>query len=363
MSASVGSRCRLIREAATYRDGVLSILDRRTFPFEVAHVDCRTVEEAAVAIEQMVTQSAGPARVAAYAMCLAARAPAPGPAARARLLGDAATRLIATRPTNDQIAKTVTEICEHATRAPGGGTEAEILDLVERRFDDQDAELRRLGASGGEVVPRTGHVLTHCWAEHGLIAVLEACIERGDRPDVYCTETRPYLQGARLTAASVMDLGLEATVVTDGMAPWLMAQGRVDAVIVGADRVAADGSVVNKVGTLSVALGARHAGVPFYACIVEPDLSVVTGGEVEIEARDPGEVLHCMGSRTAAPGAHGDYPAFDVTPAELVTGLITPLGVIAPEDLARAFGDAAPRSAQPGPRGAPRAAPRAAHSP
>ncbi len=339
VSAPPGWGCRLIREAATYRDGVISILDRRRYPLDVVRVDCRSVEEAAAAIEQMVTQSAGPARVAAYAMCLAAREPAANGETRARHLADAATRLVDTRPTNDQIANVVNEIRAFASAAPGGGTEEEILGFLESRWRARDAELRLLGSSGADVVPPTGRVLTHCWAEHGLIAVLEACIARGDHPGVYCTETRPYLQGARLTASSVMELGLEATVVTDGMAPWLMAQGMVDVVVVGADRVAADGSVVNKIGTLSVALGAKHAGIPFYACIVEPDLSVATGSQVAIEARDPAEVLSCLGVRTAAPGSHGWYPAFDVTPAELVTGLITPRGVLAPPDLAGAFDD------------------------
>lgn len=337
MSTPVGSGCRVIREAATYRDGVITVLDRRTYPFEVAHVECTTVEEAALAIEQMVTQSTGPARVAAYAMCLAARAHMADVATRRRRLADAAARLIATRPTNDQIARTVNAIVAMASEAPGGGTEEEIHRFVEARWLEEDAQLRRLGRSGSEVVPGTGHVLTHCWAEHGLIAVLEACIARGGKPAVTCTETRPYLQGARLTASSVMELGLDATVVTDGMAAWLLSQGGIDAVIVGADRVAADGSVVNKVGTLSVALGAMHAGVPFYACIGEPDLSVATGDDVAIEVRDPEEVLSCSGSRTAAPGARGYYPAFDVTPAGLVTGLITPRGVIAPGELADAF--------------------------
>ena len=122
VSAPPGWGCRLIREAATYRDGVISILDRRRYPLDVVRVDCRSVEEAAAAIEQMVTQSAGPARVAAYAMCLAAREPAANGETRARHLADAATRLVDTRPTNDQIANVVNEIRAFASAAPGGGT-------------------------------------------------------------------------------------------------------------------------------------------------------------------------------------------------------------------------------------------------
>ncbi|WP_031468907.1 methylthioribose-1-phosphate isomerase [Sciscionella sediminilitoris] len=294
---------------------VVRILDRRRFPMRTTWVECRDVEQVAVAIEDMVTQSCGPFFAAAGAMVLAA--------GQGRSLDTAARRLLATRPTNNGIREAVTAL---------RGVEPERMFTEANRISDEFHERgRRLGAHAAARFADGDVILTHCWGDVYVIGVLRAILERGDSVRVICTETRPYLQGARLTAHSVAELGMDVSVITDGMPAALMSQGRIDKLLTAADRVTMDGHVVNKVGTLGLAIAARHFGVPYTATVFAPDEQAETGSQVPLEDRDGAEVLHALGNRTASERATGIYPAFDVTPPELVGAIGTDRGVFAPE--------------------------------
>ena len=331
----------LIEESVLLEPDRVRILDRRVFPFEKKFVDCRTVEEVARAIEEMVTQSGGPFFAAGAALVLAAREAERDPSTerRAEAIGRAGRRLVATRPTNDQIAHMVEKVAGAARQSaarPGFGAavEAEVRALWEERR----ARSRALGANCATVLADGDSVLTHCWGEAAIVESLAAAQRQGKRLKVVCTETRPYLQGARLTAHSVAELGIDVTVITDNMAAHAMAQGMVTKFVTASDRVAMSGHVVNKVGTYLIAIAAHRHAIPFYALAQAPDRSAATGAEIPIEMRDPEESLTCMGMRTASPLVrHGWYPAFDVTPPDLVTGIVTSRGVFAPDRLHEHF--------------------------
>jgi methylthioribose-1-phosphate isomerase len=316
------------------------ILDRRVYPFERRWVDCATVEDVAVAIERMVTQSSGPLFATTAGMALAARdAVGLAPEAAAEHLRSAGRRLVATRPTNNAIRDAVAAILKATVDGPLAGLDGtELKAEVERAAREHDEAYRArsmaLGTHAASVLPDGTRVLTHCWADFYLMATVEAARRDGKDLEFVCTETRPYLQGARLTAATLVEYGYTPTVVTDGMVPAALSAGLADVALTAADRVTLDGHVVNKVGTLAVALAAREFGVPFYALVQAPDRQAATAGDVELEQRDGDDVLHTLGVRTAAHGTRGFYPAFDTTPPRLVTRIVTERGIFEPERVA-----------------------------
>lgn len=306
-------------------DGV-DILDRRVFPLEHRWVHCATVEDVARAIEDMVTQSSGPVFAATAGMVLAARAAA-SQTARATLRA-AGARLIATRPTNNAIRDAIAAVLQAA------GDAADPAAAAIEQAGRQDAAYRALSTALGEhaaaLLPDGARVLTHCWADFYLMATVTAAQRSGKSLEFVCTETRPYLQGARLTAATLVEFGYTPTVITDGMVPAALAAGLADVALTAADRVTMDGHVINKVGTLSVALAAREFNRPFHVLVHAPDPQAGTASDVVIEQRNGDETLHVLGARSAAPGARGYYPAFDVTPPRLVTRIVTSRGTFAP---------------------------------
>ncbi|MGP4018886.1 s-methyl-5-thioribose-1-phosphate isomerase [Saccharopolyspora sp. 5N708] len=311
-------------------DGV-HLLDRRVFPFEHRWVHARTVEEVAVAIEDMVTQSSGPYFAVLWGMVLAAREAAqddPG-TARKRLRA-AGERLIATRPTNDQPRKAVAWVL---ASVDAGGADVAAAALAGARAGDADyrRRSREMGRAGAALLPDRGRILTHCWGDLYLIGVVEAALEVGKRVSFVCTETRPYLQGARLTAETLAEMGVETTVVTDGMPASLLRAGEIDALVTASDRITMDGHVINKVGTLQLAVAAHTFGVPFHALCHAPDPHSATGADVPIEFRDGEEVLHALGRRSASERVRGWYPAFDVTEPRFVTTVVTDRGAFRPD--------------------------------
>ena len=319
-------------------DGV-RILDRRVFPFETSFVHCRTVEEVAVAIEAMVTQSNGPFFAAGAAMVLAAReADRSGDARKPALMAAAAQRLIRTRPTNNNIRTIVGSVIDHVGQT-GAGAEA-IEAFVRERWQERRELIRSVGVHAAGLVPEGGRILTHCWSEGALIETLRELKRVGRHVELWCTETRPYLQGARLTSHSAAELGIKATVITDGMVAHAMQCQDISLLMTAADRVTLSGHVFNKVGTLTAAIAARHFAVPYVATVAQPDPAAPGPGDVHIEERDGEEVLHCMGARTASPLVQGWYPAFDATPPELVSAVVTKDGVFAPLALAARYGPA-----------------------
>jgi methylthioribose-1-phosphate isomerase len=230
-----------------------------------------------------------------------------------------------------------------AEAAQGGCSVDEIkqrLETTARRIHDEDvASCRAMGTHGAALVPEDARVLTHCnagalaTAGYGTaLGVIRAAAEQGKRVAVLADETRPFLQGARLTAWELVKDGIDTTVITDNMAASMMRLGNVDLVVVGADRIAANGDVANKVGTYGVAVLAKEHGIPFYvaAPISTIDLKTADGGGIPIEERNDREVTHVGSSRLTPEGARIRNPAFDVTPHKYVTAIITERGIARP---------------------------------
>ena len=334
----------------------LDILDQRSLPMRVEYLSCTTAVEVAHAIRALAVRGA-PAIgcTAAYGIALAAigaRHEQP-PALRAALAAADAV-LAASRPTAVNLFWALARmrvIWSTADTAPLM-VDRLIREAVDIHRDDI-AVNQRLGAFGATLVPDDANVLTHCntgalaTAGHGTaLGVVRSAIEAGKRVHVFADETRPVLQGARLTAWELQRDGIPVTLLPDGAAGQLLASGRIDLVIVGADRVAANGDVANKIGTYMVAVLAARHGVPFHvACPLSTlDLAIDSGRDIPIEQRPAAEVTGFGTERWAPEGIDVFNPAFDVTPAELVTSLITEVGVILKPDrekllaLARAQG-------------------------
>lgn len=221
------------------------------------------------------------------------------------------------------------ELAEHA--------QPDLLNAANRGAQAGDNDYRRrsinLGETTAALLPDTGHILTHCWGDLYLIETVRAAQRHGKNLSFTCTETRPYLQGARLTAHTLGELGVDATLVTDAMPAALMRTGDIDALITASDRITLDGHVINKVGTLQLALAAHAFNVPFHALCHAPDPDTPTGSDVPIEHRDGTDVLHTRGQRTASPYATGRYPAFDITDPHLVTTITTDNGAYQPDQV------------------------------
>ena len=305
-----------------WRDGCVRMIDQRLLPGRLEFVEARTVEQLCDAIRTLAVRGA-PALGVAGAMGMALAAVTGEPAE------EAAARIVATRPTAVNLAWGVARGLEAADP---------VAEAVRLAADDV-ARNRRLGALGAGLVPEGGRVLTHCnagalaCAGYGTaLGVIRAAAESGRRPSVWVDETRPVLQGARLTAWELDRLGIPATLVADVMAGSLMAAGEVDLVVVGADRIAANGDVANKIGTYSLAVLAAHHGVPFYVAAPTStiDLETRTGADIRVEERSPDEVATIGGSRIAPSGVAALNRAFDVTPAALVTAIVTEEGVFRP---------------------------------
>ncbi len=323
-------------------DGV-RILDRRVFPAREEWVLARDAAEVAGAIRAMVTQSSGPFYAALAGMALDARQHAglPVDEARAALLA-AASALAGARPTNNHVRDAVADLLVRPDVA-GARTAPELAEAVAAGAAELDAGYRArsaaLAAHTVALLPEGARVLTHCWMDAYLIELVRAADAAGTRYTWVATETRPYLQGARLTAHTLVEMGQEVTLITDGMAAAVLAPtstlGRVDALVTAADRVTMDGHVVNKVGTLGHAVVAHAFGVPFHALVQAPDPQAPTGADVVIEERDGEEVLSVLGVRSASPLVQrGHYPAFDVTPPRFVTRIVTDRGPFEPSRVA-----------------------------
>ncbi|WP_410662627.1 methylthioribose-1-phosphate isomerase [Amycolatopsis sp. lyj-84] len=318
----------ILAESVRLDDDGVHILDRRVFPFAREWVLCRTSEEVAVAIEDMVTQSSGPYFAALGAMVLGAREAAGHVDARAYLerVGE---RIIATRKTNNHLRKAVAAVLSEVDKSTGDLVEAATAGA---RSGDElyRSRSRALGEHTAELVPDGATVLTHCWADLYLIELVLAARRRGKEFSFLCTETRPYLQGARLTAETLVEMGADTRLITDGMGAAVLSSGEVGALVTAADRVTMDGHVVNKIGTLGLAVAAEAFGVPFHAMVQAPDQAAPTGADVPIEYRDGDEVLSALGHRVAGERVRGHYPAFDVTPPRFVTTVVTDRGAFAP---------------------------------
>jgi methylthioribose-1-phosphate isomerase len=339
------------------------MIDQRKLPAHEVYVRCRTASEVAKAIRTMVIRGA-PAIGVAAALGIALgmrKSGATGTQKFAAEFFKTCELMAATRPTAVNLFWAIDRMKRaFAVAAEAGASVAEIqdrLDCEAQAIHDEDvASCRAMGAFGAEVVPADARVLTHCnagalaTAGYGTaLGVIRGAVEAGKRVEVFADETRPFLQGARLTAWELLRDGIETTVITDNMAGSLMRKGGVNFVVVGADRIAANGDTANKIGTYSVAVLARQHDIPFYvaAPLSTIDLNTPDGSLIPIEERSAKEVTHVGGARLAPAGAHVWNPAFDVTPHQLISGIITERGVVRPpyiDSLRAAFEEALARS-------------------
>ncbi len=318
----------------------LLLLDQRLLPGEVVYVRCETCELVARAITDMVVRGAPAIGVAAaYAMALAAAQTAAAGGSRETFLEKAAA-LRQARPTAVNLMWAVDRMLAATPEGPIDNGSVAILQAEAARIEQEDELCCQLiGQYGNELIQPGDGVLTHCnagaLATAGIgtaLGVIRAAHAAGKNIQVYADETRPYLQGARLTATELYGDGIPVTLLCDNMAAWLMKSGRVQRVVVGADRIAANGDTANKIGTYAVALCAKAHGIPFYvaAPVSTVDLMLPDGEGIPIEQRSQDEVFHAMGVRTAPQGISAYNPAFDVTPAALISAIITDRGVALP---------------------------------
>jgi methylthioribose-1-phosphate isomerase len=326
-------------------DGCLRMIDQTLLPVEFVEIDCRTVEEVWEAIKVLRVRGAPAIGIAAaYGVCVGLQTVrGKDEATFFARLEEVVRYLASSRPTAVNLFWALERMKRAALERRGKRQPAEIVEelLAEARtihVEDQQM-CRAIGRFGAELLSDGQGVLTHCnagglaTADYGTaLAVIFAAVETGKRIHVYADETRPLLQGARLTAWELKQRGINVTLICDNMAAQVMREGRIQAVVTGADRIAANGDSANKIGTYGVALLAAAHNIPFYIAAPSStfDLSIASGDEIPIEQRDPREVTHGFGRQTAPDGINVYNPAFDVTPARLIKGLICERGVISP---------------------------------
>ncbi len=335
-----------------FSDECLDLLDQRLLPRQTVWIPCKTFEEVARAIEMMVVRGA-PAIgcAAAFGVAMAAQdACKLGTSADVRRssLTEACERLRRTRPTAVNLFQAIEFMrvqlleSEHLTSDDWA---ARAWGLARDYYRDDLSRCQMMGGHGATLVPDgvKVSVLTHCnagglaTAGYGTaVGVIRALAEAGKLQHVYVDETRPYLQGARLTAYELSAAGIPHTLICDSAAAFFMSQGAIDFVVTGADRIAANGDVANKIGTFSLAIAARYHRLPFYvaAPLTTFDGSIANGKGITIEFRDAFEITHWAGSRVSPELTPAQNPSFDVTPAELISAIITERGLVRPPYLA-----------------------------
>lgn len=321
---------------AWYEDGLVRILDRRIYPKEIVFVTCKHHIEVTRAITDMVTQSGGPYAAAGMGMALAAYECRDMSGEDMKIyLERAAYTLSHARPTTVRRMEAITNGCLEAARL--AILEGEKVDeaIFLHTLETLNARYNRVSQTASHLVdmfPKKGTIMTQCFGETIVGLMLKEAKNRNLDIRVICPETRPYFQGARLTASVAYDQGFDVTVITDNMPAHIMKTKGVDLFTSAADAICLDGHIVNKVGTFQIAIVANHFGIPYFVTGT-PDQKHPTIDTVEIEYRDPEYVLEAMGVRTAMAGVKGLYPSFDVTPPHLIGGIVTERGIFSPYDI------------------------------
>jgi methylthioribose-1-phosphate isomerase len=332
--------------SVAWQDDDIVMVDQRKLPAAEVYVTCKSVNDVAKAIKTMVIRGAPAIGVCAamgLSLC-AARSKATGTKQFTTEFQRHCDLLAATRPTAVNLFWAIERMKRAFSEGALGGESVEQLQgrlrrEADRIHDDDVASCRAIGAHGAALVPEQASILTHCnagalaTAGYGTaLGVIRGAVEAGRKVRVLADETRPFLQGARLTAWELLKDGIDTTVITDNMAGAMMRKGDVDLVVVGADRIAANGDIANKIGTYTVAVLAKEHGIPFYVAAPSStiDLSTKDGDAIPIEERDAREVTHVGSNQLAPDGAHVRNPSFDVTPHKYITAFITERGVFRP---------------------------------
>jgi methylthioribose-1-phosphate isomerase len=322
----------------------VSFLDQTKLPHTETYVLATTYQEVATVIRDMIVRGAMAIGVSA-AMGVAIgidRSSATTLPALSAEVDTICAHLAATRPTAVNLFWGIAQVRDLYTQLAAANTpipeiKQRVVALALRLYDEDIANLRKLGAFGAELLPQQGTVLTHCNAGAlaacgygSALGVIRAAIERGKQIDVFADETRPFNQGTRLTAWELVKDNIPTTLICDNMAGYFMSKGRIAAVIVGADRIAANGDTANKIGTYSVAILAKEHGIPFYVAAPFNTIDTQTphGEAIPIEQRAAREVTHVNGIQVTPDGVSIENPAFDVTPAKYITAVITERGVL-----------------------------------
>ena len=325
---------------AWYENGKVKILDRRVYPRETKFVICEKYEEVVTAIQNLVTQSAGPYTAVGMGMALAAfQSKDLEKNERIKFMEEANDKLKNSRVTTASRYGKITDRCLEIfkkaideKRDPIPLIVEDTIESLNRRY----STMKKVGENLLEVIPENGSILTQCYGETIIGAIIVAAKEKNKKFKVYCAETRPFLQGARLTASCFAEEGFDTTVITDNMVGDLMSKGEIDVFTSAADTICEDGSVVNKVGTLQIALLADYFNVPYYVTGI-PDKGKKTLDDVKIEMRDSEDVLTLNGEKHTQTGVKGYYPSFDKTPSKFLKGVVTDRGLFEPKDLNNYF--------------------------
>jgi methylthioribose-1-phosphate isomerase len=321
---------------ARYEDGCVYICDRRKYPFSREFVCCTSVEEVAVAIEQMVTQGGGPWMAAAHAMMLAANEVTGQSQHEVRVhLCAARDRLVRTRPTNTAMARRLELLLGSAVQAleSGGSVESTIAEWIENAITSLYENYAIRARYAASLIEDGDGILTNCFAETGFIVAVAMAVRDGKQVQVYAPETRPYFQGAKLTSPCLHELGIRVKLITDNMPAFVMSEGLIQKYFTAADLITVDGHVINKIGTFQLALAAQYHNIPFYAFAWGKDENSKTRSDIKMEYRDAAEIRQAMGQPTTVDSIDAWYPAFDICPPQLVAGVVTVHGVLEPGEL------------------------------
>ena len=324
---------------AWYEDGQVKILDRRVYPTTVRFEVCDTHQEVAKAIKDMVTQSAGPYTAAGMGMALAANECKDMSANEQIDYLEAAAKTLSTaRPTTTSRMLQITGACIEVAKEALAAGESAVEAIFNRTIQSLNQRYKTMSVVAEYLVdmfPDNGTVMTQCFGETIVGTMLREANKRGKAIKLFVPETRPYFQGSRLTATVAQQMGFDTTVITDNMPAAVMKEKSVDLFTSAADVITADGYVVNKVGTYQIAIAAKYHGIPYFVTGIPDQVKSIT--EVEIEERDPQKVLEARGVKNTYKGVKGYYPAFDITPPHLVSGVVTNRGIYSPYDLKRYF--------------------------
>lgn len=324
-----------------YEDHKVILLNRRLYPDKTEYVSCKNHEEVATAIEDMTIQGAVVVGLAAgYGFALAFEDKSNLSKEELKEYAkEIYHRMLDTRPTGQRLLVILNKCLKETNlkieeNKSGDEIAQELFNLMDEEVEKADQIAINCGVNTANLLEDGDRVLTHCFADAALLHMLLEAKKQNKNVEMYNTETRPYFQGARLTAHSIKETGTKTTLVTDNMPGFLMEQGLVNKMVTAADKITVDGHVCNKIGTYQYAVVAHHHNIPFYVLGYEgPDENSPTIEDIEIEYRDPEEIFYARGTRVAVEGIKALYPSFDIVTPNFVDAIVTHKGVFAPRDI------------------------------